>query len=73
MIGSRCKILDTGAGNPAADFDGIVVGKLAYAGDQDRYAVRYFANGTPQERWFTAGEVSFNTSEANVVAMRRVA
>lgn len=55
MIGARCRILGyTG--------EGLVVGIMTYLGDQNRYAVRYYAAG-PQERWFTAGEISFDGPE----------
>lgn len=68
MIGARCRIL-------LGDFDGNVVGREEYLGRQTRYAVRYLDNAGPQERWFTAGEISFDGREVegNVVDMRRVA
>lgn len=68
MIGARCRIL-------LGDFDGNVVGRREYLGQQSQYAVRYLDNAGPQERWFTAGEISFDGREAegNVVDMRRVA
>lgn len=68
MIGSRCRIL-------LGDFDGNVVGRREYLGQQAQYAVRYLDNAGPQERWFTAGEISFDGREVegNVVDMRRVA
>lgn len=62
MIGARCTIVGT-------DIVGLVVGKTTYVGDQDRYAVRYLAGG-PQERWLTAGEITFDQKQTNVVAMR---
>lgn len=67
MIGSRCNI-------HGVDLCGVIVGRLTYAGDADRFAVRYMdRNGNPQERWFTAGEITFNGGEAasNVVALER--
>lgn len=68
MIGARCRIL-------LGDFDGNVVGRREYLGQQAQYAVRYLDNAGPQERWFTAGEIAFDVREAegNVVDMRRVA
>lgn len=68
MIGARCRIL-------LGDFDGNVVGRREYLGQQAQYAVRYLDNAGPQERWFTAGEISFDGREVegNVVDMRRVA
>lgn len=65
MIGARCRIVGT-------TFDGMVVGVRTYLGDQTRYAVRYYAAG-PQEREFTAGEISFDGREAegNVVHLER--
>ncbi|TIL91419.1 MAG: hypothetical protein E5Y73_17225 [Mesorhizobium sp.] len=66
MIGSRCFLVGT-------DIDGLVVGRRSYLGEMDRYAVRYLDGaGAPQERWFQAGEVSFEGREAkgNVVDFR---
>lgn len=68
MIGKTCKIIGT-------DLEGVCVGSRYYVGDQNRYSVRFLANGVPQEREFTAGEVSFsgrNTS-AQVIEFRRTA
>lgn len=67
MIGARCRLVGT-------DIEGMVVGIQHYLGDQSRYAVRYWLAG-PQERWFTAGEISFEGREAdsNVVDFRRTA
>jgi hypothetical protein len=56
MIGARCRLVGT-------DIEGMVVGIQHYLGDQSRYAVRYWLTG-PQERWFTAGEISFESREA---------
>lgn len=74
MIGARVRLVGT-------TLDGILVGKSSYVDRMDRYTVRYMdAGGSPQEREFTAGEVSFDGREAegNVVALadagrRRVA
>lgn len=68
MIGRTCKIIGT-------DLDGVCVGSRYYVGDQNRYSVRFLANGVPQEREFTAGEVSFagHHAEGNVVDFRRTA
>ncbi|RWN73148.1 MAG: hypothetical protein EOS01_26745 [Mesorhizobium sp.] len=67
MIGSRVRLTGT-------DIDGLVVGKRSYLGEMDRYAVRYLDGaGAPQERWFQAGEVSFEGREAegNVISFER--
>jgi len=69
MIGSRCRLTGT-------ELDGFIVGKKEYLGEMGRFAVRYLdAAGSPQERWFTAGEISFDGPEVegNVVAIRSVA
>lgn len=66
MIGARCRIL-------LGDFDGNVVGRRSYLGEQDQFAVRYLDGAGPQERWFKAHEISFDGREAegNVVEFRR--
>jgi hypothetical protein len=61
MIGVRCRIL-------LGDFAGDVVGKRSYLGEQDRYAVRYLDDSGPQERWFTAGEITFTRHEAKAMS-----
>lgn len=68
MIGKTCKIIGT-------DIEGICVGHRRYAGDQDRFSIRFSANGVPQEREFTASEVSFAGRNANaqVIEFRRTA
>lgn len=73
MLGAPCRIVGT-------EFDGKVIGRQEYIGDQNRYAVRYCDFSGPQERWFTAGEISFDgrevegafgVAESNVVVMER--
>lgn len=67
MIGARCRIVGT-------SLDGMVVGVSKYVDRMDRFDVRYAdASGNPQERRFTASEISFDGREAegNVVALRR--
>jgi len=66
MLGARCRIVGT-------EFDGIVVGRTEYLGDQNRYAVQYADHSGPQERWFPARMISFDGREAegNVVTMER--
>lgn len=67
MIGAWCHLVGT-------SLRGLVVGRRTYLGEMDRFAVRYLdAAGSPQERWLSAGEVSFDGREAegNVVALRR--
>lgn len=65
MIGAVCRIKGTA-------LDGIVVGRRTYVCDLTRYAVRYMdAAGNPQERWFTASEISFDG--LRTVELRRVA
>lgn len=73
MLGARCIIL-------LGEYDGNVVGKREYLGERTRYAVRYLDDAGPQERWFTAGEISFDgrevegafgIAESNVVVMER--
>jgi hypothetical protein len=64
MIGARCGIVGTG-------LHGMVVGVSRYVDRMDRFDVRYMdAAGNPQERRFTAGEISFDKAETNVVALR---
>ncbi|MBZ9973472.1 hypothetical protein LB521_27950 [Mesorhizobium sp. BR-1-1-8] len=59
------------------DVDGLVVGKLSYLGDQDKYIVRYLDEAGPQERMYPVSMLNFDGREAegNVVVMgtRRVA
>lgn len=67
MIGSHVRLIGT-------TLDGIVVGKSSYIDRMDRYSVRYMdAAGSPQEREFTQGEISFDGREAegNVVSFER--
>jgi hypothetical protein len=68
LIGARCRIVGT-------ELDGVVVGRRTYLGELDRFAVRYSDSSGPQERWFQAGEVSFEGREAegNVIEFRRTA
>ncbi|QKC99214.1 hypothetical protein [Mesorhizobium sp. NZP2298] len=68
MIGSRVRLVGT-------TLDGMLVGKSSYIDRMDRFTVRYMdAVGSPQEREFTASEISFDGREAldNVVDFRRV-
>ena len=57
MIGALCHLRGT-------ELSGAVVGKRSYLGETDRYAVRYLdGSNSPQERWFTAAEISFDGPE----------
>lgn len=67
MIGARVRLVGTA-------LDGMVVGKSSYIDRMDRFTVRYMdACGGPQEREFTASEISFDGREAegNVVSFER--
>lgn len=67
MIGARCRLVGT-------SLDGVVVGTSDYIDRMRRFTVRYMdAAGSPQEREFTAPEISFDGREAegNVVEFRR--
>ncbi len=67
MIGSRVRLVGT-------TLDGVLVGTSDYVDRMRRFTVRYMdAVGSPQEREFTAGEVSFDGREAegNVVSFER--
>jgi len=66
MLGAKCGIKGTG-------LDGVVVGARYYAGDQNRYTVRFLAAGVPHEREFTIGELSFSGADGHGVAMDRQA
>ena len=68
MIGAQVRLVGT-------DLEGMIVGKSSYIDRMDRFTVRYMDGcGSPQEREFTAGEVSFDGREAldNVVDFRMV-
>ncbi|MBZ9888089.1 hypothetical protein LB559_09070 [Mesorhizobium sp. BR1-1-3] len=56
------------------DVDGLVVGKLSYLGDQDKYIVRYLDDAGPQERLYPVSMLNFDGREAldNVVSLERM-
>lgn len=59
MIGAWCLLVGT-------DLRGLVVGRRTYLGEMDKFAVRYRdAAGSPQERWFSESEVSFDGREVD--------